>query len=256
MSDPRAAAETVPAGPLVERLQESLVRLGGRSGLFKGMVTVTMPRAGLHDGVRSAKEAGFDLLSDVLGIDWLTFPRHAGPRFSVVYNLYAIAPGERVFLRVDVEDGEAVPTVTDLWPGANFLEREVYDLFGIVFTGHPNLRKLVTPEDLEGHALRKDFPLGETPTLFNDGRFLDPAAFRAGMIGKSRGLTGWVGGARKGVISEQVEPPRVAPPERARPEAPSGATAAAPSGAPPSAPTSASPSVPAVTPPGDREPST
>jgi NADH-quinone oxidoreductase subunit C len=205
MSDVIETPALVPAGPLVTEVQEALIARGGVPGIFKGMVTVTVGRPGTHEAVRVAKEAGFDLLSDVLGIDWLTFPRHSGPRFSVVYNLYAIRPNERIFLRVDLDDGETLPTITDLWPGANFLEREVFDMFGVVFTGHPNLRKLVTPEDLEGHALRKDFPLGETPTLFNDGRFLDPAAFRAGLVGKSRGLTGWVGGARKGVVSEQVE---------------------------------------------------
>ena len=71
-------------------------------------------------------------------------------------------------------------------------------MFGIEFDGHPDLRKLLTPEDLEGHPHRKDFPLGETPTLFNDGRFLDPAAFRAGLTGIDTGLTGWKGGQRSG----------------------------------------------------------
>jgi NADH-quinone oxidoreductase subunit C len=99
-----------------------------------------------------------------------------------------------------------LPTVTDLWPAAGFMEREVYDLYGIAFEGHPDLRKLVTPEDFEGHPLRKDFPIGESPTLFNDGRFLDPAAFRAGMIGVSSGRTGWVGGARRGVTSNALVP--------------------------------------------------
>jgi NADH-quinone oxidoreductase subunit C len=207
MSEVHDAPAAVPAGPLATTVQEALVGLGGRPGVFKEMITVTVPRASGHDAARAAKEAGFDLLSDVLGIDWLAFPRHSGPRFSVIYNLYAIAANERIFIRIDLDDGESVATITDLWPGANFLEREVFDLFGVQFAGHPNLRKLVTPEDLEGHALRKDFPLGETPTLFNDGRFLDPASFRAGLIGRSRGLTGWVGGARKGVVSEQVERP-------------------------------------------------
>ncbi|MBA2667659.1 MAG: NADH-quinone oxidoreductase subunit C [Trueperaceae bacterium] len=169
------------------------------------MVTVRIARTRVHDAVRRLKEEGFDLLSDVFGMDWLTFPRHSGPRFSVLYNLYSIRANERIFLRIDLDDGEEIVTITDLWPGASFMEREVYDMFGVTFTGHPDLRKLLTPEDLEGHPHRKDFPLGETPTLFNDGRFLDPAAFRAGLIGKSRGLTGWVGGARKGVVSEQVE---------------------------------------------------
>jgi NADH-quinone oxidoreductase subunit C len=194
-----------PAGPMIQEVTHRLAELGGESGTFKDMVTVTMARARVHDAVAAVKEAGFDLLSDVLAVDWLQFPRHSGPRFSVFYNLYSIEGNERVFVRVDVDEDEPLPTITDLWPGANFLEREVFDMFGLVFSGHPNLRKLHTPEDLEGHPLRKDFPIGETPTLFNDGRFLDPAAFRAGMIGRSRGLTGWVGGARKGVVSEQVE---------------------------------------------------
>ena len=62
-----------------------------------------------------------------------------------------------------------------------------YDMFGVEFEGHPDLRKLITPEDLDGHPHRKDFPLGETPTLFGDGRFLDPATFRAGITGEDHG---------------------------------------------------------------------
>ena len=97
-----------------------------------------------------------------------------------------------------------MPTLTGLWRGANFMEREVFDMFGISFQGHPNLRKIITPEDLDGHPHRKDFPLDETATLFNEGRFLDPAAFRAGMMGRDPGRTGWAGGARKGVRSAQI----------------------------------------------------
>ena len=90
-----------------------------------------------------------------------------------------------------------------LWPGAAFLERETYDMIGVEFDGHPDLRKILTPEDLDGHPHRKDFPLGETPTLFGDGRFLDPASFRAGLSGRDAGLTGWKGGARDGVVASQ-----------------------------------------------------
>jgi len=200
-----------PLGPLTERVVESLVGLGGRLEREPFEVRVVLPARAIVDAVRTAREAGFDLLSDVFGIDWLRYPGHQGPRFSVGYNLYSIGHGERLFLRVDVDDDEPVPSITGVWKAATFVEREVYDMFGLRFSGHPDLRKIHTPEDLEGHPLRKDFPLGETPTLFNDGRFLDPAAFRAGMIGASGGLTGWVGGARKGVVAEQVDPAPATP---------------------------------------------
>jgi len=191
-------------GPLVQRVSDVLEARGASIETpAHGVRTVKLPLDAVPDALAEARGAGFDLLSDVFGIDWLRYPGHRGPRFSVTYNLYSIEHGERLFLRVDLDEDQRVPSITPQWPAANFLEREVYDLFGIVFAGHPNLRKIHTPEDLEGHPLRKDFPLGETPTLFNDGRFLDPAAFRAGMIGASSGLTGWTGGARKGVVSEQ-----------------------------------------------------
>ena len=196
-----------PLGALTRDVCAALEPHGGTVERFLDQVTVRLPREAILEAVQHAREAGFELLSDVFGIDWLRYPGHQGPRYAVTYNLYSIARGERLFLRVDVDDDESVPSITPQWPAANFLEREVYDLFGLHFAGHPNLRKIHTPEDLEGHPLRKDFPLGETPTLFNDGRFLDPAAFRAGMIGASQGLTGWVGGARKGVVSEQRPEP-------------------------------------------------
>ena len=202
-----AEAPGVGAGLLATRVLEALAQHEPRTERFKDQFTVRLSANAIVEAIGAARQAGFDQLSDVLGIDWLRYPGHRGPRFSVVYNLYAIEAGERLFLRVDVDEDERVPSITGVWNAANFLEREVFDLFGIGFSGHPNLRKIHTPEDLEGHPLRKDFPLGETPTLFNDGRFLDPAAFRAGMIGASKGLTGWVGGARKGVVSEQVERP-------------------------------------------------
>lgn len=190
-------------GERVAALEEALAELGAQRNVQPAGLILELPLAALMQAATAARAHGFDLLLDVYGIDWLNYPDHRGPRFSVSYHLHATAANERCSLRVHVDDGQSLPTVTGLWPAANFMEREVYDMFGLLFDGHPDLRKLLTPEDLEGHPHRKDFPLGETPTLFNDGRFLDPAAFRAGMIGASRGRTGWVGGARKGVQAEQ-----------------------------------------------------
>lgn len=194
------------AGAKVAALADALAPLGAvREEQLAGAFLV-LPAAAIHEAAASARAHGFDLLLDVYAIDWLAYPEHRGPRFSVSYHVHAVAANERCTLRVHVHDGDPLRSVTDVWPAAGFMEREVYDLFGVPFEGHPDLRKLVTPEDLDGHALRKDFPLGESPTLFNDGRFLDPATFRAGLIGASRGRTGWIGGARKGVVSAAPEP--------------------------------------------------
>lgn len=175
--------------------------LGGKlTDQPQGYPAVALNPSQLPDAAKLAKECGF-MIMDVFGLDWLTYRGHRGKRFTVSYNLYHLESNSRLFLRVALDDGESVPSVTSVWPGANFLEREVYDMFGITFSGHPDLRKLLTPDELDGHPLRKDFPLGETPTLFNEGRFLDPAAFRAGLTGQDTGLTGVRGGARKGVKS-------------------------------------------------------
>jgi NADH-quinone oxidoreductase subunit C len=194
VSEPSLVAETV--GKLVER--------GGKPSEFKGMVSVTVAKSELVRAVGEAKRLGFEMLSDIFGIDYLSYPGHQGARFTVAYNLYSVTRNERLFIRVNVEDGETLPTITGLWKGSSFMEREVYDMFGVEFEGHPDLRKLITPEDLDGHPHRKDFPIGEVPTLFNNGRFIDPAAFRAGMSGQASGLSGWRGGARKGVSSQRV----------------------------------------------------
>lgn len=189
---------------LVEETLGALVAAGGTVSEFKGMSSVTVDKANIVKSVRDAKERGFEMISDIFGIDYLTYPGHQGERFTVVYNLYSLSQNERIFIRVNLGEGESLPTITGLWRGSSFMEREVYDMFGVEFEGHPDLRKLLTPEDLDGHPHRKDFPLGETPTLFNEGRFLDPAAFRAGMNGQASGLSGWRGGARKGMSSRTL----------------------------------------------------
>ena len=186
----------------LEKTVEKLKGLGGKPAQFKDMVSVTVAKDKLVEAIAEAKAQGFEMISDVFGTDYLSYPGHQGKRFTVSYNLYSVTHNERLFVRVNVDDGEPLPTITGLWKGSSFMEREVYDMFGIEFEGHPDLRKLITPEDLDGHPHRKDFPLGETPTLFNDGRFIDPAAFRAGMTGEASGLSGWRGGARKGASSQ------------------------------------------------------
>lgn len=189
-----------------ERVEQRLAQgpeQDGARDATRGMVTVVLQPSEIVEAVRALREVGFDLLSDIFGIDYLLYPGHRGKRFAVVYNLYSIAHNVRLFLRLWLDEGERVPSITGVWRAASFMEREVHEMFGVVFEGHPDLRRLITPEDLEGYPHRKDYPIGETPTLFNDGRFIDPAAFRAGLMGHDPGLTGWKGGARKGVRSAQ-----------------------------------------------------
>jgi NADH-quinone oxidoreductase subunit C len=193
------------SGDHVAALSEALIAVGAERDDQRAGALLVIPKEQLIPAATRCREAGFDLLLDVFAIDWLRYPEHAGPRFSVTYSMHHLQGNERLMLRVQVGDHESLPSVTGIWPAANFMEREVYDLMGITFDHHPDLRKLVTPEDLEGHPLRKDFPLGESPTLFKDGRYLDPASFRAGMIGTSTGRTGWIGGARRGALSRVAE---------------------------------------------------
>ena len=103
----------------------------------------------------------FDVLIDLTAVDYLKYPgREDGPRFEVVYHLYSITHNHRLRLKVRVdEDDASVPSAVALWPIANWLEREVWDMFGVRFEGHPDLRRLLMYEEFVGHPLRKDYPI-------------------------------------------------------------------------------------------------
>ncbi len=119
----------------------------------------------LRSRLQALRGDGFTVLLDIGGVDYLD----RKPRFDVVYHLLKLpatvasvaAIGTPVRMRVlcGIDDGIALPTVSDIWPSANWAEREVYDLFGITFEGHPDLRRIQMPADWEGHPLRKDYPL-------------------------------------------------------------------------------------------------
>lgn len=108
-----------------------------------------------------AAEGGFAFLSSLSAVDWL----ERTPRFEVVYNLTDIDEPQRVCIRLPVADSETpkVPSVVSLWPTADFQEREAYDMFGIVFEGHPDLTRILMPDEWEGHPLRKDYAVGKVP---------------------------------------------------------------------------------------------
>lgn len=104
-------------------------------------------------------ECGFDYLADVAGIDYLNYP-DAADRFAVVYALANTATAERVFVKAYANDPDPeLPSAVPLWNGANWMEREVYDMFGVRFAGHPDLRRILMPGEFTDYPLRKDYPL-------------------------------------------------------------------------------------------------
>ena len=112
--------------------------------------------------LRDNAKFGFDQLIDLCGVDYLEYGegRRQGPRFAVVYHLLSVARNQRVRLRAFLDDAmPIVESVVNVWPAANWFEREAFDLFGIVFEGHPDLRRLLTDYGFIGHPFRKDFPL-------------------------------------------------------------------------------------------------
>jgi len=160
-----AAPPKAPVPAPVDAMGEPLVAalaaavpgavLGARK--MVGQTTVTLAPDKLVEACRHLKdEDTFTFLVDLTAVDW----KERDPRFDVVYWLHSFARGnERVRLKVGVPDGAPCPTVSGVWETANWMEREVFDLFGIAFEGHPDLRRILTWDGFQGHPLRKDFPV-------------------------------------------------------------------------------------------------
>jgi len=119
-------------------------------------LTITVARENIVAACEAVKAAGYNFFEDVTAVDW--FPQE--PRFQLSYHIVSHGLKERVRLRVLLDSADAsVPSITPAWPAANFYEREVFDLFGIDFPGHPCLTRIMMPENWEGHPLRKDYPV-------------------------------------------------------------------------------------------------
>jgi NADH-quinone oxidoreductase subunit C len=127
----------------------------------RGELTLTVAPTEIRPAAQALQAAGYNFFEDMTAVDW--FP--ATPRFQLSYHLLSHSYKERIRLRALLnaapQEGEnpAVESITSLWPAANYYEREVFDLFGIEFTGHPNLIRILMPEDWKGHPLRKDYPV-------------------------------------------------------------------------------------------------
>jgi NADH-quinone oxidoreductase subunit C len=129
------------------------------SSAFRGQTRLVVPAAQSFEVLEDLKQQGFDMLVDVSCVDYLEY-RGAKQRYGLIYLLASTTTNQRLTVRVFVDDPEPrVRSVEPLWRAADWLEREVWDLFGISFSGHPDLRRLVMPEEFTAHPLRKDYPL-------------------------------------------------------------------------------------------------
>jgi NADH-quinone oxidoreductase subunit C len=144
---------------------ETLAAITGRfaqasASEFRGQSRIVIPRDQLHDLLAYLQaEQGFDFLSDVSCVDYLNY-RDAADRFGLVYILVNTSSNERITVRTFLNEPDlTVKSAVDLWQGANWLEREVWDMFGIVFDGHPDHRRVLMPEEFAAFPLRKDYPL-------------------------------------------------------------------------------------------------
>jgi NADH-quinone oxidoreductase subunit C len=150
---------------LATRVQERFAGTVERCALALGELTVQVPRAAVPDvclALRDEPDFRFELLIDVCGVDYQTYGEGAwtGPRFAVVYHLLSLTLNRRIRVRAFLDDQyPRIASVVPIWQAANWFEREAFDLFGILFDGHPDLRRLLTDYGFIGHPFRKDFPL-------------------------------------------------------------------------------------------------
>ena len=156
---------------LKERFGEQL--LSAEDGL--DCMTVTLAREVIVDACHYLKDShGFEQLMDLCGVDRLEYPGWPAdaPRFEVVYHLLSVSKNRRLRLKVGVNERGLVDSVTEVWPTANWFEREAFDMYGVIFNHHPDLRRLLTDYGFEGHPLRKDFPVeGRVEVFFDDSQW-------------------------------------------------------------------------------------
>ncbi len=156
-----APVRELPDDPLLAAIAQEVP--SAEFTVSHGQDVVVVDRADLPAAAAAAKKAGFALFSDLCGVDYL----RRRPRYEVVVNLTSIEHRRRIRFRAGVpgDDPEA-PSITGVFPGANFYEREAFDMFGIRFAGHPDLTRILMPDDWEGHPLRKSSPVGAVPVQF------------------------------------------------------------------------------------------
>ena len=186
---PRSTDDAVEAPvvdpPMFRVLRDRFGEVARAHSTFRDTLIIDVERDRSHEVLeflRTAPATAFDMLLDIATVDWLDYEGTGRePRFDVIYNLLSIARSDRLLVRVSLsEDDPRLPTVTDIWVGANWFEREAFDLMGITFEGHPNLTRILTHGGFKGHPLRKDYaadkrqPTAAPPTVVSHES--DPAS--------------------------------------------------------------------------------
>ena len=148
---------------LAQELKEADERSVLETVYFRDRATIVVEPATIVDTLERLRAKGYDFLASVHGVDY--YPTE--PRLGVLYELIDMSAVDRLTVKLRVPTSDpVVPSVTPQWPTADHQEREVYDMFGVVFEGHPDLRRILMPEDYEGFPQRRDFPVGGEPVLF------------------------------------------------------------------------------------------
>jgi len=160
MTEPLIGVDAVlaayPDEPSMQALKAELPEGLLDARFDRNELTLTIARDQIRDAAAIVQRAGYNFLEDVTCVDW--YP--AEPRFQVTYHILSHALKRRVRLIAMVHSNEPeIATITGVWPSANFYEREVFDLFGVRFNGHPSLRRIMMPDEWSGHPLRKDYPV-------------------------------------------------------------------------------------------------
>lgn len=146
------------SSPLLNRLQEMFPGAISEPQIFRKMPSIIVAKEflrGVGEFLKSEEGGGYTFLTDETAVD---YPKRE-KRFDVVYHLYSFTGNNRLRLKVVAGEGEKVPSVCALWPTANWLEREVYDMFGVQYEGHPDMKRILLPEEWVGHPLRKDYDI-------------------------------------------------------------------------------------------------